>query len=139
MEGASPEIDQSTSTQENHNMPEYVDGFVIPLKKTRLAEYRRVARKAAKVWKEHGALDYRECLGDVLANQWGAQFPKLAGAKKDETVLFSWITYKSRKHRDQVNKKVMADQRLKNMANECEKIFDCKRMAYGGFKTIVSI
>jgi uncharacterized protein YbaA (DUF1428 family) len=119
-------------------MPEYVDGFVIPLRKSKLADYLRVARKAAKVWKEHGALDYRECVGDDLANEWGAQFPKLAGAKADETVIFSWITYKSRKHRDQVNKKVMADERLKKMVNESAKIFDSKRMAYGGFKTIVS-
>jgi uncharacterized protein YbaA (DUF1428 family) len=120
-------------------MPEYVDGFVIPLKKSRLADYLRVARKAAKVWKEHGALDYRECLGDDLANEWGVQFPKLAKAKADETVIFSWITYKSRRHRDQVNKKVMADPRLKKMMGENEAIFDCKRMAYGGFKTIVAM
>lgn len=120
-------------------MPEYVDGFVIPLKKRHLVAYKRVARKAARIWKEHGALDYRECLGDDLKNEWGVPFPKLAGAKADETVLFSWITYKSRKHRDQVNKKVMADARLKKMINESEEVFDCKRMAYGGFKTIVSL
>jgi uncharacterized protein YbaA (DUF1428 family) len=119
-------------------MPEYVDGFVIPLKKSKLADYLRIARKAAKIWKEYGALDYRECIGDDLKNDWGAQFPKIAGAKPNETVVFSWITYKSRKHRDQVNKKIMADERLKAMMGPNEQIFDCKRMAYGGFKTIVS-
>ncbi len=119
-------------------MPEYVDGFLIPVKKSRLAEYRRVARKAGKIWKEYGALDYRECVGDDLVNKWGAQFRKIAGAKVDETVLFSWITYKSRKHRDAVNKKVMADERLRGMMDESQAIFDCKRMAYGGFTTIVS-
>src|SRR4051812_24347495 len=116
-------------------MPEYVDGFVIPLKKSKLAEYKRIAKKACKIWKEYGALDYRECIGDDLKNDWGAQFPKIAGAKPDETVVFSWITYKSRKHRDQVNKKIMADERLKAMMEPNNQIFDCKRMAYGGFKT----
>lgn len=120
-------------------MPEYVDGFVIPLKKKHLAEYRRIARKACKVWMEHGALDYRECAGDDLKNKWGVQFPKIAGAKADETVVFSWITYKSRKDRDRVNAKVMADPRIKNMVNESNAPFDCKRMAYGGFTTIVSV
>src|SRR5262245_12557814 len=97
--------------KETHTMPEYVDGFVIPVKKSKLAEYKRIAKKACKIWKEYGAVDYRECIGDDLKNDWGAQFPKIAGAKADETVVFSWITYKSRKHRDQVNKKIMSDER----------------------------
>lgn len=119
-------------------MPEYVDGFVIPVKKNRIADYRKIAKKAGKIWKEYGALDYRECVGEDLKNEWGVQFPKLAGAKADETVVFSWITYKSRKHRDQVNKKVMADERLKCMMDPNDQMFDCKRMGYGGFTTIVS-
>ena len=117
-------------------MPEYVDGFLIPLKKSRLAEYRRVARKAGKIWKEHGALDYRECVGDDLKVKMGLPFPKLAKTKAGETVVFSYIVYKSRAHRDKVNAKVMKDKRLfEGMSKEMP--FDMKRMAYGGFKTLV--
>ena len=118
-------------------MPEYVDGFVIPVPVDKIPEYRKIARKAAKIWMEHGALDYRECVGDDLKNDWGVAFPALAGAKEGETVAFSWITFKSRKHRDQVNAKVMADPRLK--CDPANMPFDCKRMAYGGFKTLVSV
>ena len=118
-------------------MPEYVDGFVIPVPADKIPEYRKIARKAAKIWMEHGALDYRECVGDDLKNDWGVAFPTLAGAKEGETVAFSWITFKSRKHRDQVNAKVMADPRLN--CDPANMPFDCKRMAYGGFKTLVSV
>lgn len=118
-------------------MPEYVDGFVIPVPVDKIPEYRKIARKAAKIWMEYGALDYRECVGDDLKNDWGANFPVIAGAKEGETVAFSWITYKSRKHRDEVNAKVMADPRLKCDPENMP--FDCKRMAYGGFKTLVSV
>jgi uncharacterized protein YbaA (DUF1428 family) len=120
-------------------MPEYVDGFLIPVPKSKIGQYQRIARIAGKVWKEHGALDYRECVGDDLKNDWGTSFIKSAGCKPNEVVIFSWIRYKSRKDRDRVNKKVMADERIKKMMDPSKQMFDCKRMAYGGFKTIVSV
>ena len=114
----------------------YVDGFVLVVPKKKLPAYVKLARKAAIVWRDHGALDYRECVGDDLKVRMGLPFPKLAKAKAGETVIFSWITYKSRAHRDKVNKKVMADKRLfDGMPKEMP--FDIKRMAYGGFKTLV--
>ena len=114
----------------------YVDGFVLVVPKKKLPAYVKLARKAAKVWRDHGALDYRECVGDDLKVKMGLPFPKLAKAKAGETVIFSWISYKSRAHRDKVNKKVMADKRLfDGMPKEMP--FDMKRMAYGGFKTLV--
>ncbi|HCN79243.1 MAG TPA: DUF1428 domain-containing protein [Verrucomicrobiales bacterium] len=118
-------------------MPTYTDGFLLPLPKKNLAAYQRIARQAGKLWKEHGALDYRECVGDDLKNDWGTLFTQSAGSKPSEVVIFSFITYKSRKHRDQVNKKVMADPRIHKMCDPSKMLFDCKRMAYGGFKTIV--
>jgi len=117
----------------------YVDGFVLPMAKKHLALYKRIARKAGKIWQELGALEYHECVGDDLDIKGGmpvVPFPKLAKAKKGETVVFSWIVYSSRKHRDSVNAKVMKDPRIaKLMASGMP--FDMKRMAYGGFKTIV--
>lgn len=114
----------------------YVDGFVLVVPKKKLPAYVKLARKAAIVWRDHGALDYRGCAGDDLKVKMGLPFPKLAKAKAGETVIFSWITYKSRAHRDKVNKKVMADKRLfDGMPKEMP--FDVKRMAYGGFKTLV--
>ena len=114
----------------------YVDGFVLVVPKKKLPAYVKLARKASKVWREHGALDYRECVGDDLKVKMGLPFPKLAKAKAGETVIFSWISYKSRAHRDKVNAKVMADKRLfDGMPKEMP--FDMKRMAYGGFKTLV--
>ena len=115
----------------------YADGFVIPLPKKNLAAYRRMAKKAGKVWREHGALDYKECVGDDLNVKWGVRFPRLAKARAGETVVFSWIVYKSRAHRDRVNAKVMRDPRLKSMMNSKSMPFDMKRMAYGGFKVLV--
>jgi uncharacterized protein YbaA (DUF1428 family) len=120
-------------------MPEYVDGFLIPVPKSKIKEYQKIARQAGMVWKEHGALQYRECLGDDLKNDWGMPFPKSAGCKPNEVVIFSWITYKSRKDRDRVNKKVMADPRMQKMMDPSKQMFDCKRMAYGGFKTLVTV
>jgi uncharacterized protein YbaA (DUF1428 family) len=113
----------------------YVDGFVIPIRKQNLDAYKRLARKAGKIWMEHGALEYRECIGEDLSHEFGAPFPGLVGAKRGETVIFSWITYRSRKHRDAVNKKVMADPRLQ--AETKKMPFDVKRMAYGGFDIVV--
>lgn len=115
----------------------YVDGFLLPLPKKNIAAYRGIAKKAAKVWKEHGALDYRECLGDDLEHKDMLGFPAVIKPRKGETVVFSWITYKSRKHRDAVNAKVMKDPRLTDMMGGKKMPFDCKRMAYGGFKTLV--
>ena len=118
----------------------YVDGFVLVVPKKSVQAYRRLASKAGKVWKDHGALEYRECVGDDLKSKWGIPFPKLAKSKTGETVVFSWIVYKSRAHRDQVNKKVMKDPRLNAMMPDPKKSpFDMKRMAYGGFKTIVDM
>lgn len=118
-------------------MPAYVDGFVLPVPTKNLPAYRRLARIAAKVWREHGALDYRECVGDDLAVPFGLPFTKLVKPKRGETVVFAWITYKSRAHRDRVNKAVMKDPRLKCPQDPKDMPFDCKRMAYGGFKTLV--
>jgi uncharacterized protein YbaA (DUF1428 family) len=98
-----------------------------------------MSKKAGKVWKEHGALEYRECVGDDMTMPVGVPFPRVAKVKPGEVVVFSWILYKSRAHRDRVNAKVMKDPRLAGMMNQKEMPFDCKRMAYGGFKTIVDM
>lgn len=119
-------------------MPAYADGFVIPVPKKNLPQYRRMAAKAAKIWREHGALDYKECVGDDLAVQGIMPFPKGIGAKPSEVIVFSWITYKSRAHRNKVNKLVMADPRLAKMCDPKKAPFDCTRMLYGGFKVMVS-
>jgi uncharacterized protein YbaA (DUF1428 family) len=116
----------------------YVDGFVIPLPKKNVAAYRRMAKKAGQVWKEHGAVEYRECVGDDLAVTFGMPFPRLAKLKARETVVFSWIVFKSRAHRDRVNKKAMADPRIKRMM-KTGPVFDDKRMAYGGFTVLVDM
>ena len=113
----------------------YVDGFVIPVSKKQLAAYKKISAKAGKIWKEYGALDYKECVGDDLKIKWGTPFPKLAKAKPGETVVFSWITYKSKAQRDRINKKVMADPRLH--MDGAAMPFDLKRMTYGGFKVFV--
>jgi uncharacterized protein YbaA (DUF1428 family) len=118
-------------------MPKYVDGFVIPMPKKNVAAYRALAKKAAKVWMEHGALEYRECVGDDLNIKMGHPFPKLTKAKPSETVLFSWIVYKSRAHRDRVNAKVMKDPRLADMMKEGAMPFDVERMSYGGYTVLV--
>ena len=119
-------------------MARYVDGFVLPVPKRKLAAYRRMASKAGKIWKEHGALEYVECAGDDLNIKFGLPFPKGIQSKAGETVVFSWIVYKSRAHRDRVNAKVMKDPRLtKDMDQEMP--FDCNRMLYGGFKTLVDL
>jgi uncharacterized protein YbaA (DUF1428 family) len=115
----------------------YVDGYVIPIAKKNLAAYKRMAATAGKVWRSHGALDYKECVGDDLKNQWGVAFPKAAKAKGGETVVFSYIVYKSRAHRDRVNAKVMKDPRLAGMMDPKDMPFNVKRMVYGGFKVIV--
>jgi uncharacterized protein YbaA (DUF1428 family) len=115
----------------------YVDGFLIPVPKKKLAEYIRISKAAQKVWRDHGALEYIECAGDDLKITQGTPFPKAARIKSGETVVFSWIVYKSRAHRDRVNAKVMKDPRLNAMMTPDAMPFDMKRMAYGGFKVIV--
>lgn len=114
----------------------YVDGFVLVVPKKKLAAYTKLARLAGKVWREHGALDYRECVADDLKVKFGLPFTKLVKVKAGETIMFSYIVYKSRSHRDKVNAKVMADPRMQEPPKDIP--FDMKRMAYGGFKTIVA-
>lgn len=116
----------------------YVDGFVLAVPKKNLKTYFQMAKKAAKIWREHGALEYRECVGDDLKVKGGLPFPRLAKTKAGETVVFSWIVYKSRVHRDRVNAKVMKDPRISGMCDEKSMPFDVKRMAYGGFKVMVT-
>jgi len=114
-----------------------IDGFVIPVPKSNLSAYREMATKASAVWKEHGALQYIEAAGDDLDVKDLTSFPHLAGASADETVVFSYIVFQSREHRDSVNAKVMADPRLKAMCGSENAPFDFKRMAYGSFRAIV--
>lgn len=118
-------------------MTRYVDGFVIPVPSARIDDYRVVAEKAAKIWKEHGALDYWECVGDDMDVKDVLSFKQLANVTPDETVVFSWVVFASREARDEANTKIFADPRMKEMMNSCNQIFDCKRMAYGGFKQLV--
>jgi uncharacterized protein YbaA (DUF1428 family) len=117
----------------------YIDGFVLPVPKKKIDAYLRMSRKAGKVWKEHGALEYRECVGDDLSVKFGLPFPKLTEVKRGETVVFSWIVFKSRAHRDKVNAKVMKDPRLAKMCGPDDMPFDLTRMSYGGFKTIIDM
>jgi uncharacterized protein YbaA (DUF1428 family) len=120
-------------------MARYVDGFLVPVPKKNLEVYRRMAQKAGRVWREHGALEYRECVAeDVKVGKW-TSFPRSVKLKPGETVVFSWIVYKSRAHRDRVNKKVMSDPRLAEMMNPKALPFDGKRMIWGGFTTLVEL
>ena len=117
----------------------YVDGFVIPVPKRNLAAYRRMARTAGKIWREHGALEYRECVADdVKPGKW-TSFPQSVKLASGEAVWFSWIVFKSRRHRDAVNAKVMKDPRLAGMMDAKTMPFDGKRMIYGGFKVVVDL
>ncbi len=118
-------------------MPNYVDGFVMPLPTKNLAAYKSMAGKAGKIFKEHGALDYWECAGDDLEGKGMLSFTRMTKAKPEETVIFAWVVYKSRKHRDQVTAKVMSDPRLSAMCDPKNPLFDFKKMAYGGFAAIV--
>jgi uncharacterized protein YbaA (DUF1428 family) len=115
----------------------YVDGFVVPVPKRGKAAYVRMARLGAKVWMDHGALEYRECIADDV--KWGKRtsFPRSVKQKPSETVWFSWIVYRNRKHRDAVMKKVMKDKRLANMMDPKKMPFDAKRMIFGGFQVVV--
>lgn len=118
-------------------MARYVDGYVLPVPKKNLSAYRRMAEKAGKIWREHGALDYKECVGDDLKIKMGTPFPRSLKLKNGETVVFAYILFKSRAHRDGVNKKVMKDPRIAEMCDSKSMPFDCKRMVYGGFTVMV--
>jgi uncharacterized protein YbaA (DUF1428 family) len=120
-------------------MGNYVDGFVIPIPKRKSAAYRRIARKAGKVWREHGALDYVECIADDVKPGKHTSFPQSVKLKPGEAVWFSYIVYKSRRHRDQVLAKVMKDPRLAKMMDPKAMPFDGKRMFWGGFKVAVRV
>jgi uncharacterized protein YbaA (DUF1428 family) len=115
----------------------YVDGFVVAVPKDKIEQYRRVAERTADLWREHGALEVRECLADDVKPGKVTSFPQSVKAQENETVVFSWISYQSREHRDQVNAKVMADPRMKQFESEGMP-FDGQRMIFGGFKTIVA-
>jgi uncharacterized protein YbaA (DUF1428 family) len=117
----------------------YVDGFVIPVPQAQLSAYRAMARKAGKVWKEHGALDYHECVADDVTTGKRTSFPRSVKLKPDEVVVFSYIVYKSRRERDRINKAVMADPRLQAMMDPKKMPFDGRRMFWGGFKTLVQL
>ena len=117
----------------------YVDGFIVPVPKKNLAAYRRMARKAGKVWRDHGALEYRECVGDDVKPGKLTSFPQSVKLKPGELVIFAWIVYKSRSHRDRVIAKVMKDPRLSDMMDPKAMPFDARRMIYGGFKALVDL
>ena len=117
----------------------YVDGFIVPVPKKNLAAYKRLARKAGKIWMEYGALDYRECVADDVKPGKFTSFPQSVKLKPGEVVVFSWIEYTSRAQRDRVNAKVMSDPRLQGMMAGKDMPFDGKRMIYGGFKSLVTL
>ena len=119
-------------------MANYVDGFLVPVPKKKVAAYRALAKKAGKIWLEHGALDFVECVADDVKVGKVTSFPRAVKRKPSETVMFSWIVYKSRKHRDRVNAKVMKDPRIAAMCGPQTMPFDAKRMIFGGFKVMVS-
>ena len=120
-------------------MAGYIDGFLIPVPKKNLEAYIRMSKRAGKVWMELGALEYRETIGDDLKTKFGVPFPRAAKTKAGETVVFSWIVYKSRKHRDQVNAKVMKDPRITGMMKDTPMPFDVRRMSMGGFEIEVDL
>lgn len=114
----------------------YVDGFIVPVPKKKVEAYRRLARKAGKIWKEYGALEFKECIADDVKKGKWTSFPRSVKLKRNETVMFSYIVYKSRKDRDRINAKVMKDSRIAGMDMK-DMPFDGKRMIYGGFKVLV--
>ncbi len=120
-------------------MSAYVDGFVVPVPADKLDDYKRLAKKAGKIWLEHGALQYTECVADDVKPGKSTSFPQAVKLKEGEVVVFSWIVYKDRRDRDRINKLVMADPRLAEMMDPKAMPFDGKRMFWGGFKTIVEM
>jgi uncharacterized protein YbaA (DUF1428 family) len=120
-------------------MAGYVDGFVMPLPRANVDRYREIATKAGELWREHGALEYTECIAEDVEVGEVTSFPRSVKLTDDETVIFAWITYESRAHRDEVNRKVMADERMKAMMEPAGDIADYKRMVYGGFEVLVDL
>ncbi len=120
-------------------MARYVDGFVLPVPKGKIDEYRRIARKAGKIWREHGALEYRECVSEDVKKGEVTSFPQSVELKRGETVVFAWIVFTSRAHRDRVNAKVRQDPRLADQMDPKAMPFDSKRMIYGGFEVVVDV
>jgi uncharacterized protein YbaA (DUF1428 family) len=118
-------------------MSHYVDGYVVPVPKKKIGAYRRMAQKAGKIWREHGALDFKECVADDVKPGKVTSFPQSVKLKAGETVVFSYIVFKSRRQRDRVNAAVMKDKRLASMMDPKSMPFDAKRMFWGGFRTIV--
>jgi uncharacterized protein YbaA (DUF1428 family) len=118
-------------------MAHYIDGFVFPLPRDRLNEYERLAEAVAEIWKEHGALDYWEYVGDDLNLQGTRSFTDLVAATEDETIVFGWVVFDSREARDLANEKVAADPRMVDLVVTSNSGFDAKRMAYGGFQSLV--
>ncbi|NNF68069.1 MAG: DUF1428 family protein [Gammaproteobacteria bacterium] len=119
-------------------MAHYIDGFAFPIRRDRLKEYKRLAEAVAKIWKEHGALDYREYAGDDLYLEGTRSFTDLVAATNDETIVFGWVEFESREARDLANEKVAADPGLAKLIGSSDSGFDAKRMAYGGFQALVS-
>ena len=120
-------------------MTHYVDGFVVPVPQSKLDAYRRMAEQAGKIWMEHGALEYCECISDDVKPGKVTSFPQSVQLKDDEIVVFSWIVYESRGHRDRVNELVMADPRMKGMMDPKNMPFDGMRMFWGGFKSFLEL
>ena len=118
---------------------QYVDGFVLPVAKGRMADYKAIVEAASEIWKEHGALEYWECVGDVLDTEGTRSFADMTNATEDENVIFGWVVFESREARDAANEKVAADPRMGELMDPKNPIFDCQRMAYAGFKTLVHI
>jgi uncharacterized protein YbaA (DUF1428 family) len=118
-------------------MTQYIDGFVFPISRDRLDEYRRLAKAVAEIWKEHGALEYREYVGDDMMLEGTQSFTDLAAASEDEVIVFGWVEFESREARDLANEKVAADPRVADLMSSSDSGFDAKRMAYGGFHSLV--
>jgi uncharacterized protein YbaA (DUF1428 family) len=121
------------------NVMAYVDGFVLPLPKDNVETYREIASRCGAIWREHGALQFRECIADDVKPGKLTSFPQSVNLEDNETVVFSWIVYESRVHRDEVNDKVMKDPRMAEMMNPASMPFDGKRMIYGGFEVLVDL
>lgn len=120
-------------------MADYIDGFVLPVPRDRLMEYKRLAEAVAEIWKEHGARDYREYIGDDLRLDGTRSFPELVATTEDEVIVFGWVVFDSREARDLANKKVAADPRMTDLVASSNSGFDASRMAYGGFRSLVVI
>jgi uncharacterized protein YbaA (DUF1428 family) len=117
----------------------YVDGFVMAIPRTKTAQYRRIATRAGKIWRQHGALEYRESIGDDVTKKGAVTYPRAVKLKRGEVAWFSWIVYKSRRHRDSVVKKIFKDKRIIDMMESTKGVFDPHRMLYGGFKVLVDL